>query len=403
MPTVITPEALAAFSANTLDGRIGTAGRYWRDVAELCEGGLCPTKHFGKAADAVELVQKLSGKLTYTDPTLLITESSRKSVEGETSVTTSPFILEFVGVVSTSSQDRDGDILDPLGCEIDPLAPLLWQHIPEAPIGSFLGLVEKSANRVVGRFGIADTMLGRDTVRLIEAKALRISHGFEPREYEPLDGGRYLIKQYATFEVSCVSIPANVQAVILAYQHKAFESDLCKDWAGGIYKSATRTISLPSGKASCSCHTKSAAAVEETPPVEVVDEAPPAPAPAPALTLTKRGRVISSANESLIRNACDHIRAGMKSDDLPKPTATLLQGTLDALEAVLEQLLPAGMEMEEEEKSAAITHENVIEFAFGLEIPQLKKLSTALGGILDCAEAQHESTETLAAVQAFGL
>lgn len=154
-------------------------------------------------------------------------------------------ICDFSAVITSGRKDRDGDILEVSGAIVDPNAPLLWQHDPNLPIGKVLRTT-KSTDRLSGDFMIADTDLGRDAAALVEAGALRISHGFEPIEFDPLQGkgGRWHIKRYNVVEVSLVSIPSNVDAVITAYNRKNLRSPVMKAWAAKL------------AGHKCSCHEK---------------------------------------------------------------------------------------------------------------------------------------------------
>ncbi len=123
-------------------------------------------------------------------------------------------IMQFDCVISTSRVDRDGDTLITSGAEPDPKMPLLWQHNAQTPVGKLLTITSHTKDELCGRFAIADTEFGRAAAKLIDFGALRISHGFQPIEYEPKTNGGWLIKRFTIMEASLVSVPSNVDAEI---------------------------------------------------------------------------------------------------------------------------------------------------------------------------------------------
>ena len=130
-------------------------------------------------------------------------------------------IMTLEYVATSSRKDRDGDILLPMGAQVDPRMPLLWQHLGESPIGPFVAELSRDDNKLMLASAIAETKLGEDAVTLVEAGALRISHGFNPIEFEPNDpsdeAGGWKIPRYEMMETSLVSIPSNVDAVITSF------------------------------------------------------------------------------------------------------------------------------------------------------------------------------------------
>ncbi len=155
--------------------------------------------------------------LTYNGPHLRIKGHRKSNEEG--------IVLTFDAVVTSKRRDRDGDVLEPAGARIDPCCPLLWQHDPTRPIGRLLDVTRQDEQAVEARFAIADTPLGREAAKLVRFGSLRISHGFQPTKFEPLDEGGeadpfdqgWHVLEYDVLEVSLVSIPSNVDAVISGY------------------------------------------------------------------------------------------------------------------------------------------------------------------------------------------
>jgi HK97 family phage prohead protease len=158
--------------------------------------------------------------------------------------------MDFEAVVTTSREDRDRDILEAGGAEVDPKSPLLWQHIPFEPIGKLVQVTKQNSKRVEARFAIADLPLGHDAATLIELEALRISHGFRPLEWEVRetddeeDSWRrgFHIKRFEIMEVSVVSIPANTDAVILANDRHKLHHPLSRAWADRLRRSLPASV-----------------------------------------------------------------------------------------------------------------------------------------------------------------
>jgi HK97 family phage prohead protease len=162
-------------------------------------------------------------------------------------------ILQFDGICSTKRKDRDGDVIESKGLELDHRMPLLWQHLQIQPVGKHLSLIEQSEKSWSSKWAIADTTLGRDAAILVKFGALRLSIGFKPLEIEPLsiedDGVNkwvtgWHIKRAAVVETSLVSVPANADANILRVFEKEFDGickalpklkhDMVKHWAKSI-------------------------------------------------------------------------------------------------------------------------------------------------------------------------
>src|SRR5690606_36943551 len=73
--------------------------------------------------------------------------------------------------------------------------------------------------------------------------ALRISHGFDPEEFEPLEKGQgWHVLKYHIFEVSLVSVPANVDAVIELFGDDKLHCPAVKSWAQVRFEARKRHI-----------------------------------------------------------------------------------------------------------------------------------------------------------------
>ncbi len=239
---------------------IGTAASYLRRLAAATglKGLNVSEADFTKAIEAAER------KLTFCDPDMVVVGSD--ATDGHTSYKLVPMelpeggvlnvpqpgqkrrgkreptagsVMEFDAIMTSSRVDRDGDILEPKGAEVDPKSPLLWQHNPWEPIGKLLEVTKQNSKQVRGRFAIIDSPLGRDAAQLVEFGALRISHGFLPKEWTDRrdKSDEWLgwhITSYEMMEVSLVSVPSNVDAVVTAYDAQKLAHPLTKAWAQSI-------------------------------------------------------------------------------------------------------------------------------------------------------------------------
>lgn len=164
-------------------------------------------------------------------------------------------LMLFENVVTTAKQDRDGDVLRSEGADIDPMMPLLWQHVQIEPIGKMVKVLAQSEEGIVVLSAIVDVNpLSQDAAKMVEAGMLRISHGFRPLEFRMLeleqDEGKtpdvetpqpgFDIKKFEIMEESLVSVPANTDAVITMYSQHKFASPLAKSWAKGFYDNRPR-------------------------------------------------------------------------------------------------------------------------------------------------------------------
>lgn len=165
----------------------------------------------------------------------------------DTEAKASPYIMEFDCVVTSKIKDRDGDILEPMGAELDMKMPLLYQHFPCQPIGTIRAKLLQDSEKIIARFAVVDSVLGRDVAFLIEANVLRISQGFQPYEFDFIEGkdgsgGGFHIKKYGILETSCVSIPSCVDAMIISHEKRKLHHPLMKKTAIKYAEDRTRYI-----------------------------------------------------------------------------------------------------------------------------------------------------------------
>jgi hypothetical protein len=193
-------------------------------------------------------------------------------------------LMTFECVVTTTKQDHDGDVLETSGADLDPKAPLLWQHIPMSPIGRVYGATDQTAKKLKTVGAIADTLLGNDAVVLVEFDALRISHGFKPIKWEPLkkkpndDGPQgYHVLVFKILEVSLVSVPSNDDAEITAFSRDKLHHPLVKAMAQRKFDARPLVLRIPAGM-------KDAYEITFKATGAAAGNGRPAPAPAPAPT-----------------------------------------------------------------------------------------------------------------------
>jgi HK97 family phage prohead protease len=130
----------------------------------------------------------------------------------------------FTGVATTPSTDRVGDIVEPKGAEFELPIPLLWQHNSREPIGWVTDAkVSDNGIEIVGE--VANVMTpGKLKDRLDEAwqmliaKLVRgLSIGFQGIESNRIENTySYRFVRWAWYELSAVTIPANMDCSITA-------------------------------------------------------------------------------------------------------------------------------------------------------------------------------------------
>ncbi|HEV7224601.1 MAG TPA: HK97 family phage prohead protease [Pirellulales bacterium] len=225
---------------------IGTAASHLREV-EVCLGGVCPSRVLGgvSARRWQGLLKRASRQLVYQHPSMK-PRSSKAAAGNRLPPHT---IATFPAIITTTRQDRDGDVLETKGAELDPGAPLLWQHLPTEPVGRLLREGKRTSKLLMGSFSICGTPLGEDAAMLAEHGALDISHGFLPGKWAPLDDadplGGYHVLEFKILEVSLVSVPSNPDAVIEAFSREKLQHPLVKAWAGARF--ARRPVVSASG------------------------------------------------------------------------------------------------------------------------------------------------------------
>ncbi|HUY89086.1 MAG TPA: HK97 family phage prohead protease [Pirellulales bacterium] len=239
-------QLLETISKRTVSLGIGTAAAHLREM-EVCLDGVCPSRVLAGMSRRrwQGLLKRASRQLVYQHPEMR--PRAAKAIAGNRLPPHT--IATFPAIVTTTRQDRDGDVLETKGAELDPGAPLLWQHLPTEPIGRLLGEGKRTSKRLTGSFSICGTPLGEDAAMLAEHGALDISHGFLPSKWEPLDEADplagYHVLEFKILEVSLVSVPSNPDAVIEAFSREKLQHPLVKAWAGARF--ARRPVISASG------------------------------------------------------------------------------------------------------------------------------------------------------------
>ncbi len=228
-------------------GGIALASDYVSTIGR-CLGEAGAEKFFGMGSERqwAEALKDAERKLVYRDPAMVVSETHKKSKKSnkDESGLVAGACMEFDCVLTSRRKDRDSDVLEPGGATLDPSMPLLWQHIPLQPIGKMVKVLEKSEDVVKIKCAIVDNDLGRDAAKLVEFGALRISHGFVPTKYKPLeeegsDKDEWLgwhVLEYDVLEVSLVSIPSNTDAAIEAFSSGKLHNPLVKEWAQRAFR-----------------------------------------------------------------------------------------------------------------------------------------------------------------------
>jgi HK97 family phage prohead protease len=124
----------------------------------------------------------------------------------------------ITGIASTPETDRVGDIVEPKGARFNLPLPLLWQHKGDSPIGHVTkATVTDRGIEVVAHVARGVTAEIDNVWRMIKGGLVRgLSVGFRsaPGDREYLKGGGIRYKSWEWFELSAVTIPANVSASI---------------------------------------------------------------------------------------------------------------------------------------------------------------------------------------------
>ncbi len=128
---------------------------------------------------------------------------------------------EIVGIASTPSTDRMGDIVEPQGAVFKLPIPLLWQHDHSQPIGYVTeakvtdkGIEFKAELVKVDQPSQLAARLEEAWQSILTGLVRGLSIGFRPIEYSYLDDNGVRFTKWEWFELSVVTIPANADCTI---------------------------------------------------------------------------------------------------------------------------------------------------------------------------------------------
>lgn len=251
-------DLVAAIQRRRKDNRILVASRYVETVQSCFGDSVCAAKWagVGTADQWAMALKEARGKLVYRDSDMRVRGGWRPGENGQQETfgrikqasskkkLPAKTLMYFECVLTSTKRDRDGDVLESKGGELDVQMPVLWQHVPLSPIGRYVDTISRDDRRIVTGNAIADTQLGLDACTLIEFEALRISHGFKPLEFKPLrkqttdvdfEPGFHILR-FQVMETSVVSVPSNSDAVITLFSRDKLHHPLVKSWAEGIYR-----------------------------------------------------------------------------------------------------------------------------------------------------------------------
>lgn len=255
-------------SVRKRDGNIKSADRYLSAFSACFGGEQCNPLCLGITESSWQSAMKeAASKLVYSDAEMIIhgghvltgeahsfgqDKKDRKDRIERTNAKNA--IMVFDACITSTKQDRDGDVLESEGATVEAHV-LLWQHLPIQPIGSYLGTLSQSKSRLTGSCAIADVGngLGEDAAMLVEMGALGISHGFRPIKFSPLSDKKvenlsddvkpgWHIEKFSIYEVSLVSVESNTDAAILAFSRNKLHHPLNKAWAGGMFNKRNKIV-----------------------------------------------------------------------------------------------------------------------------------------------------------------
>lgn len=131
---------------------------------------------------------------------------------------------EIVGVATTPTADRMGDIVEPKGAEFQLPIPLLWQHDGRQPIGHVTeakvtnsGIEVKAKLVRIDEPGVLKNRLDEAWQSIKSGLVRGLSIGFKEREAARIaDTYSYRYLKWLWLELSAVTIPANGDCSITA-------------------------------------------------------------------------------------------------------------------------------------------------------------------------------------------
>lgn len=164
------------------------------------------------------------------------------------------------GIATSPTPDRDEDVIDPKGIKFALPIPLLWQHNHNEPIGEVTSAtVTDSGIEITAKIAKIDedgTLKNRidEAWQSIKSGLVKcFSIGFRTLEYNYIENSNWglHIKACEWYELSCVTIPANPDAVITSVKDfkKAFADGAVHAPALGDDDNAVSTEQTPNADA----------------------------------------------------------------------------------------------------------------------------------------------------------
>lgn len=179
----------------------------------------------GTWASFDDVLRKAAQTLVYSNPEMEVEDRWEKRANGSWGLPSGieapkNTLMVFRHVLTTSTKDRDGDILRTKGARPDPKMLLLFNHIHTSPIGKFLGVAERTDKVLKPWSAIVDMNdLCHDCAVMVDNDMGRFSHGFRAIDFLEIKVGRgddspggYDVKEFEIMEESLVSVPANPDA-----------------------------------------------------------------------------------------------------------------------------------------------------------------------------------------------
>ena len=311
--------------------------------------------------------------------------------------------------LTTNRKDRDGDVLHPEGAEIDMKGPLLWQHLIHLPIGVLIDVTQHDKQAVKEVAALLDlNELTEDAAKLIEAGALRFSHGFQALEWDELKPESkddepdettvplgFEVFKYEVMERSLVSVPSNSDAMMEMHSRGKLASEPFQKQAAELLESEPVQVQgmtledsepdVPEEKEPEECRVLEKLAEAAT---ELEDE-----------KSTKAGRVLSQRNMNALAECLEDLKA-LEELELPRKATALLERIVRRLADIIDSAKPIeATEEKTAEKTLVCTIEETIteptlsSYLGEADTPTLEKLRDIVHAMLEANDRERLAAE----------
>ena len=329
---------------------ITTADSYLREF-EACLDGACPSNILQGVTPRAwrRLMKRASRTLVYHGDGLQLGETFRKDANLPKDVELPPKTIAWTSVVvTTPTRDRDGDILETSGADLDPSSPHLFNHLPCEVVGRVVKQTAHTKKVLRALLSFMATEFAENVATMYEHGALRTSHGFLPTRWEPLeDGEGFRILEFKILEVSGVSIPSNPDAGPTAFSRNKLTHPLLKEWGRmkfrrrrkmepvaidvrGLPAAGTARTPARPAETQCTCSTTTERVLELERDVNVNAE--------PKATIETKGIHLGPADVRKITSALHHFKAIEHHDDAANAHVELARAAYQPLQDMLNQL-----------------------------------------------------------------